>query len=204
MDGGHSGGTTDDTREGAAYRRHMLASATTVPTARPVTLPDGGRITLRDVGPGDERRLRRMLDHVTGDSRWLRFFGGISDIARVAALESQADGVRTIGVLALDADQRILGHGMCVPADGDAAEIAFEVVDGQHRRGIGGVLFAELVRRAHDAGYRTLVAEVLPDNRDMLDMLAASGRPMTKAVHHGVVHVTVPLVPPGDADRRPS
>lgn len=204
MEDGGSGGTTDDTGEGAAYRRHMLASATTVPTSRHVTLPDGGRITLRDVGPGDERRLRLMLEHVTGDSRWLRFFGGVSDIARVAALEARADGIRTIGVLALDTDGRILGHGMCVPAGDDTAEVAFEVVDGEHRRGIGGVLFAELVRRADVAGYRTLVAEVLPENRDMLDMLAASGRPMTQAIHRGVVHVTIPLASPGDAEPRPS
>lgn len=183
----------------------MLASASTAPASRDVTLQDGGRITLRDVGPGDEARLRWMLDHVTGDSRWMRFFGGVSDVARVAAVEARADGIRTIGVLALDEDERVLGHGMCVPADGDAAEVAFEVVDGQHRRGIGGILFAELVRRARAAPYRTLVAEVLPGNRDMLDMLAASGLPMTQAVRRGVVHVTIPLSPsPGDAEPRPS
>lgn len=182
----------------------MPASASTAPPSRQVTLPDGGRITLRDVGPGDEQRLRLMLDHVTGDSRWLRFFGGVSDVGRVAKLEARTDGVRTIGVLALDASGRTLGHGMCVPAGEDVAEVAFEVVDGQHRRGIGGVLFAELVRRARVGSYRSLVAEVLPDNRDMLDMLTASGLPMTKTVRHGVVHVTIPLTPPGDPDPRPS
>lgn len=171
----------------------MGASAST--TSRHATLPDGERIVLRDVRPGDERLLRLMLDHVTGDSRWMRFFSGGADIDSAVSLEALADGVRALGVLALDDDDRVLGHGMCVPADEDVAEIAFEVVDGQHRRGIGGVLLADLVRRARTAGYRTLVAEVLPVNRDMLDMLAASGLPMTKPVRDGVVHVTIPLQP---------
>lgn len=201
---GGSGGTTDDSGTGAAYRRRMCASSSTAPTRRQVTLPDGGRITLRDVVPEDERRLRLMLDHVTGDSRWMRFFGGVSDVGRAAEVEARADGVRTIGILALDADERTLGHGMCVPEAGDVAEIAFEVVDGEHRRGIGGALLSELVRRARSARYRTLVAEVLPDNRDMLDMLAASGLPMTSTVRRGVVRVAIPLASPGDAEPRPS
>lgn len=178
-------------RPEAPYARPMGASDPTTP--RHVTLADGGRIVLRDVRDGDEPVLRQMLDHVTGDSRWMRFFCGGADLDSAASLEALADGVRAVGVLAFDEDDRILGHGMCVPAGDDAAEVAFEVVDGQHRRGIGGVLLAELVRRARTAGYRNLVAEVLPFNQDMLDMLAASGLPMTKATRDGVVHVTIPL-----------
>ncbi len=181
----------------------MPAGPSSAADSRRVLLPDGSAIVLRDVRRGDEPLLRRMLDHVTGDSRWMRFFSGGADVDRVAALEALADGVRSLGVLALDGD-RVLGHGMCVPIDGDVAEIAFEVVDGEHRRGIGGVLLGELVRRAPGAGYRQLVAEVLPGNRDMLDMLAASGLPVERSIRSGVVHATIPLDRVADPDPRPS
>lgn len=193
--------TTDDRRPQGPYGHLMGASDSTLP--RHVTLADGDRIVLRDVRDGDEPVLRRMLGHVTGDSRWMRFFCGGADLESAVSLEALADGVRALGVLAFDEDDRILGHGMCVPAGDDVAEVAFEVVDGQHRRGIGGVLLAELVRRARTAGYRTLVAEVLPVNRDMLDMLAASGLPITKAQRDGVVHVRIPLQPSSDPDPDP-
>lgn len=148
---------------------------------------------LRDVRPGDEPALHELLEHVTGDSRWMRFFSGGADIDRAVALEAFADGVRTLGVLALSVDGRVLGHGMCVPTQGEAAEIAFEVVDGQHRRGIGGVMLEHLVQRARTAGYRILVAEVLPSNRDMRDMLAASGLQMTRGTDSGIVRFSIPL-----------
>ena len=61
------------------------------PVLRHTTLPDGERIALREVGPGDEEVLRRLLEHVTGDSRWLRFFGGGTDIVRAAHAGAGAD-----------------------------------------------------------------------------------------------------------------
>lgn len=160
------------------------------------TLADGESIVLREVTPADEQLLLSLLEHVTGESRWLRFFTGGADIRRAAAEEARCDDVR-LGVLALSADgTRILGHGMCFPAGGETAEIAFEVADGQHRRGIGGTLLAYLTERARSVGYRELVAEVLPSNRDMIDLLIASGLPLRSRTSDGVRHVSIPLDAP--------
>lgn len=160
------------------------------------TLPDGEEILLRDVAPDDAPLLLGLLERVTGEARWLRFFTGGANIASAAAEEARCDGRdgRRLGVLALSADgQEVLGHGMCVPAAPAIAEVAFEVADGHHRRGIGSVLLAHLAGAARAAGYEELLAEVLPQNRDMQDLLTASGLEQIVRVSDGVRHVRIPL-----------
>lgn len=175
------------------------------------TLSSGEPVLLRDVAPGDEGLLLELLEHVTGDSRWFRFFTGGADIRRAAATEARGDGDRRPGVLVLSGDgATVLGHGMCVDAGGGEAEVAFEVADGHHRRGIGGVMLQHLLDRAPADGFTGLVAEVLPSNHDMLDLLASSGRELRSTTAGGVRSVRIALppgtgapAPPGQAaDRR--
>lgn len=160
------------------------------------TLSSGEPVLLRDVALGDEALLLGLLEHVTGDSRWFRFFTGGADIGKAAAAEADCDGDRRLGVLVLSGDgSEVLGHGMCVPAGGAEAEIAFEVADGHHRRGIGGIMLEHLVRRARDAGFDTVVAEVLPSNRDMLDLLESSGHELRSTTSGGIRSVRIALSP---------
>lgn len=160
------------------------------------TLSTGEPVLLRDVSPDDEALLLELLEHVTGESRWFRFFSGGANIRAAAAVEARGDGVRRLGVLVLAADGRtVLGHGMCVPAGGGEAEIAFEVADGHHRRGIGGIMLEHLIGRARTAGFESVVAEVLPSNRDMLDLLRSSGHELRSTSAGGIRSVRIGLVP---------
>jgi acetyltransferase len=161
-------------------------------------LRDGEEVLLREVRPDDGPVLLALLERVTGDARWMRFFTGGASIAAAARMEARVDGRRSLGLLATArTDGTVLGHGMCVPtSDEDCAEIAFEVADGHHRRGIGTVLLHALADDARAAGYRSLTAEVLPVNRDMLDMLETSGMPTTSVRRDGVLHVGIPLEGP--------
>lgn len=188
--------TLDRPRPAMSATNRPRTGATARPWAEHRTLACGDRILLREVTPADEQLLLTLLEHVTGDARWMRFFTGGADIHRAAAAEACAGDGR-LGVLALSDDgTQILGHGMCVPAGGDAAELAFEVADGYHRRGIGSLLLAHLVDRARRAGYHELVADVLPSNRDMIDLLRASPVPMSDRLTDGVRHVSIPLGAP--------
>lgn len=172
------------------------------PVLRRTTLPDGEPIALRDVGVDDEPLLHGLLERVTGDARWFRFFSGGADIDAAARRGASTDGARSLGLLATTLDGReVLGHGMCLPIDEGTGEIAFEVADGHHRRGIGSVLLHDLVAQAAAAGYREVVAEVLAANRDMLDMLAASGLPQRRSLQDGIWEVRIAVAAPGDAPR---
>jgi GNAT superfamily N-acetyltransferase len=161
---------------------------------RPATLRDGEEALLREVRPDDGPVLLELLERVTGDSRVLRFFTGGASIDAAARMEAVVDGRRSRGLLLTTLDgATVLGHGMVVPAGPELAEIAFEVADGHHRRGIGTVLLHALAEGARDAGYTALTAEVLPANRDMIDMLTTSGLAMSTVRRDGVLHVVIPL-----------
>ncbi|MDO9410895.1 GNAT family N-acetyltransferase [Patulibacter sp.] len=179
----------------ATHRTTDPRSADLVGTSRH-TLSTGEPVLVRDVVPGDEARLLGLLEHVTGDSRWFRFFTGGADIHKAAAIEARGDGDRGPGVLVLSGDgATVLGHGMCVDAGGGEAEVAFEVADGHHRRGVGGIMLQHLLVRARADGFTGVVAEVLPSNRDMLDLLASSGRELRSTTAGGIRSVRITLAP---------
>jgi len=165
-----------------------------MPTGAPRT-----DLTLRAMTAADLPLLRGLLDRVTGESRWLRFFATVDpDLAARDELRRQEeDG--GFGLVAVDGDGEVVGHGMCVPLDPDRAEVAFEVADGHHREGIGTALLREIVARAERRGIRRLVAEVLAVNRDMHDMLRDAGLPLERRSADGVAHYEIGL--PGDGAR---
>jgi len=63
--------------------------------------------------------------------------------------------------------------------DPEAAEVAVAVVDAWHRRGVAGLLLAELSARAQHEGFRRFVAVVRADNRAAVALFgtAAGGKP---------------------------
>jgi RimJ/RimL family protein N-acetyltransferase len=63
-----------------------------------------------------------------------------------------------------------------VREDDGGAELAFEVVDAWHGRGIGGAMLELIASRARQAGIRTLRASVRADNRAALTLLRRLGR----------------------------
>jgi GNAT superfamily N-acetyltransferase len=74
----------------------------------------------------------------------------------------------------------------------DAVEVAFAVADAVQGHGLGTILLGQISGVAAANGYPTLVAEVLPDNHQMLDVFADSGLPLHVRAEPGVVHVRMP------------
>ncbi|MGX6448187.1 N-acetyltransferase family protein [Patulibacter sp. S7RM1-6] len=167
----------------------------------PITLRDGSRAVLRPVRPDDEPRLLELLQHVTGDSRWLRFFTAGPNLDAAARYDAHAGDHGGFGILALRPDsEEVLGHGTCLPLGAGASEIAFEVADGYHRLGIGTHLLRQLVDEARRRGTTRLVAEVQPSNRDMIDMLTTSGLVLERSTVDGVAHFVLPIDPNAHVD----
>jgi GNAT superfamily N-acetyltransferase len=74
------------------------------------------------------------------------------------------------GLLALDDTGAIVGHAVCVQLDPKRAEVAVGVADHLHGRGLGTILIERLAVIAEDRGISHFVAEVLCENRAMLDV----------------------------------
>jgi acyl-CoA synthetase (NDP forming)/RimJ/RimL family protein N-acetyltransferase len=150
-------------------------------TAEPgadVVLRDGSTARLRPVAPRDAGALQAFLEGLSIESRWQRFFTAGADLAGVARWAADVDARDGYGLVATVGDpERIVGHA-CFERTGEArAEVAYEVADAFHGRGLGTILTAHLAQAAHADGIERFTADVLPENHDMLEVLARSGFP---------------------------
>ena len=88
----------------------------------------------------------------------------------VAAHLVAATGADRFGLVAHDEAGMLVGHAVYIQLDETRAEVAVEVADRMHGRGLGTVLIERLASVAEQRGITRFLAEVLPDNRAMLDV----------------------------------
>jgi acetyl coenzyme A synthetase (ADP forming)-like protein len=162
------------------------------------TLKDGGSIHIRAIRPDDRERLLDHFRQLSADSVHFRFFGAKRRLTE-AELDrlTRLDFVRQVGLVATlleVGEERIIGVGRYIVADENpgSAEVAFAVADAHQGRGIGTALLDHLARIARTHGVREFQADVLGDNRRMLEVFGASGFVVKKTTEAGVVHLTFP------------
>jgi acetate---CoA ligase (ADP-forming) len=165
--------------------------ATTYPREHEVALRDGTTVQIRPLERADGRALADFLARLSVRSLAFRFFcGGVSpDVAARRAVDLHYPD--SFALVAVQGD-RIVGHAMYARGPVDAAEVAFAVADELQGHGIGTILLGEISDAAARNGFRTLVAEVMPENHRMLDVFADSGLPLHVRAEPGVVHVRMP------------
>jgi L-amino acid N-acyltransferase YncA len=132
-------------------------------------LRDGSRVSLRAVRHGDEESLLKFLEGLCVEARRLRFFSGAVDLNSAAHWASLTSADRH-GLIAHDESGEVIGHAAYVLLDSDRAEVAVEVADHLHGQGLGTLLVERLAAIAEQRGVRRFVAEVLCENRAMLDV----------------------------------
>jgi len=144
-------------------------------------LRDGCSVTISPSSTADEPALRSFLNGLCLEARRLRFFTGAADMACTAHSAAVTDDTH-YGLLAHDELGRLVGHATFVKLDPAHAEVAVELADHLHGRGLGTVLIERLAVVAEQRGITYFVAEVLFDNHAMLDVFREGfdGR----VVHH--------------------
>lgn len=165
--------------------------ATTYPTDHEVALRDGTTVQIRPLRPADELALADFLAALSQRSLAFRFFSaGVSpDVAARRAVDLHYPD--SFALVALRND-RVVGHAMYARTPSDAVEVAFAVADELQGLGMGTILLGEISEAAAANGFRTLEAEVLPENHRMLEVFADSGLPLRVRAEPGVVHVRMP------------
>jgi len=142
------------------------------------------------VGQGDEAPLQAFLTGLCANSRRLRFFTGGANIAKAAHWAAGTPADR-YGLLAHDGMGVIVAHAVYVKLDEKRAEVAVEVADHLHDRGLGTILMQRIGAVAEERGITHFVAEVLPENREMLDVFR-DGFDARVALREGVDTVEFP------------
>src|SRR5690606_34651340 len=75
------------------------------------------------------------------------------------------------------------------------AEIAFLVEDTHQGRGIGTILLERLALAADLAGIRRLIAQVLPENQQMLQVFQDSGYDFVRELGDGIIQIALDIEP---------
>jgi RimJ/RimL family protein N-acetyltransferase len=161
---------------------------------RAVALRDGTLARMRPIRSDDAPRLVALYDHLSRDTRYQRFFSVMQrlppDWARFLATVDYRSRLALVVESPDDADTLIAVARYEPTAESGTAEVAFVVQDGWQDRGLGTVLFSELLAAAELNGIRRFRAWVLADNRRMLDLIARLGEVSQRSIEQGVVELS--------------
>jgi GNAT superfamily N-acetyltransferase len=149
-----------------------------------LALPDGARVRLRPVVPGDKAFLAQGFRRLSAASRYRRFMTPLEELDEAMLRQlTELDYVDHFAWLALLEDQPRQGVGVAryvrLDEEPGVAEAAVTVIDEYQGRGIGTLLLEALGAVALENGIGTLRGYVLDENRDMRKVLDAVGARVT-------------------------
>src|SRR5581483_5347231 len=174
----------------------ITPSSTT--TAEDVVLRDGSTLRLRSTAPSDGAALVAFFDRLSPESRYLRFQGaGVVDLRTVEPFlhTDWRDSVSLVGELGGD----VVALGTFIRLrDPRRAEVAFAVADELQGKGIGTRLLERLAVHAAAAGIEEFVAQVLPQNAQMLRVFHDAGFAEQRRLGGGVVEVRLQVAATAD------
>jgi GNAT superfamily N-acetyltransferase len=170
-------------------------------------LRDGTRLLVRPIRPEDAGALVAMHARLSKDTIYRRYFGARPRLspAEVDRFTRLPEPWRFALVAVREPAELVAVARYEGSEGGHTAEIAIVVDDALQRQGVGRALFHRLAEVARANGLTTLVADVLDDNRSMLDLLRTAGLPTRTEREPGARTVFVDLaalVLTGDAAQR--
>src|SRR3954466_13490373 len=181
-------------RRTAAYPRHWEAD---------VLLRDGQVAHLRPIGATDHDLLVEFYDHVSAESKYLRFFAPMPRLSERDVLRfTNVDYTDRVAFVLTVANKMIaVGRWDRIPPPADdprpvvQAEVAFLVQDAHQGRGIAQVLLEHLAQAGRERGIDRFVAEVLPENRRMIHIFRDAGYVVEGGYEDGVMRLVFPIDP---------
>jgi len=144
------------------------------------TLRDGRRVTLRPVLPQDAELEQSLVRGLSMEARYNRFFVPIRELSKnVLERLTHVDHQHHVALVAetfVDGVAHAVGEAQYV-VDETRGECEFAVVvaDEWLRHGIATHLVETLIEHARDAGWQTMVGDVLATNDVMLTMMRKLG-----------------------------
>ena len=117
-------------------------------------------VHIRELGCDDGNVVDLVFAGLSPRSRWLRFQSLVAELSAATRRSLTALDGRTHVALAAFAQGHPIGIVRIIDLGGGRGELAVEVVDAWHGRGVGSRLLQAARDRAADLGHRELVAEV--------------------------------------------
>ena len=153
--------------------------------------------SVRVLDPCDRSHLAALFERLSARSRYLRYLAPVHslperNLRRLASIDHQ----RHEAVGAFESGTLVgVAHYFRDADHPGRAEIAVEVADDHHRRGIGTSLLLELARLARERGIGEFVATSLLENRAVLALLRRSSLPVSVQEEGIDLNIVLDLVP---------
>ncbi len=160
-----------------------------------VVLRDGGTAHIRPMSPDDRDRLVRMHARLSDQTIYFRFFAFhrlLSD--KEVERFTRVDHVDRIALIAVVGEEMI-GVVRCERVSPGEAEVAFVIEDAHQARGLGSVFLEHLAAAARERGIGRFVADVLPNNRKMINVFQEAGYVVKRDYDDGVTRLEFSLAP---------
>ena len=158
-----------------------------------VVLRDGSTVHIRVMSRADEVGLCSLLNSLSEESRWLRFYCVQNSAGLAAEAHREANLDHAFGLIACSGDEeRVVGHAFYAALDEQRAEVAFTIANDFQRRGLGTILLCQLADVAAANGIKVFEADVIAANHAMLHVFRESGFPIEVNASTGQLHVVFP------------
>ncbi|MDT0303663.1 bifunctional acetate--CoA ligase family protein/GNAT family N-acetyltransferase [Streptomonospora wellingtoniae] len=165
-----------------------------------VVLTDGGTAHLRPITPDDGDLLRAFHSRLSPETIYYRFFAPYPKLsARDVDRFTNVDYENRVALIATISDVMVAVVRYDKVAE-DEAEVAFVVEDGHQGRGLASVLLEHIAAAALERGVRRFIADVLPENRRMINVFREAGYTAQQSFDEGVIRLTLDLEPTHDAE----
>src|SRR5665648_177798 len=160
-----------------------------------VVLRDGSVAHVRPILPTDADRLRRFHAGQSAESIYLRFFAALKTLSdKDVARFTQVDYDSRVALVATVRDE-IIGVARYDKLDATTAEVAFHIADAHQGMGDGSVLLEHLAAIGQERGVAKFVADVLPQNRKMIQVFTDAGYEVKYHFDDGVIAVAFTIEP---------
>jgi GNAT superfamily N-acetyltransferase len=164
------------------------------------TLKDGTAVTVRAIRPEDGAKILEAFGKLDPESIYRRFFAPKKELSEAELkqlTDLDFDHVTALVVTVNEVGgETLLAGGRYVVEGGErpqSAELAFLTGGAYRGRGIASLLLLHLSRLARRAGLLRFQADVLAENRPMLNVFRRSGLAMLDRRDGNTIHVTLSL-----------
>jgi GNAT superfamily N-acetyltransferase len=152
-----------------------------------VGLKDGSRVHIRPIHPGDDRRLVEAFRHLSPQSVYQRFFTALPELSPgMARYLSNVNSTNRLALVA-EAGSELAGVGRYErTTDPAVVELGLLVVDQWQGRGLGRILLRAVIEAAKNNGICRFQADVMAENRRMLQLLATETQVLERKTEAGI------------------
>jgi acetate---CoA ligase (ADP-forming) len=163
-----------------------------------VVLTDGSKVHLRPIRPDDTDAWLFLFGRLSPRTIYLRFHHVIAEVTKAEAETytniDYENNFALVAILGEPPDQRIIAIGRFARlANPERAEVAFLVEDSHQGRGISTHLLEHLAIAAREKGIHVFEAEVLAENREMMEVFQDFGFIIDAKYAEGTFHVVFPI-----------